>query len=372
MSQSVKDYVASCHRCQMSKGTRKPPAGKLHPNLVPEAPWADILVDFMDTPEAGGYDSVLVVVDRFSKEAVFVPTHELPSTVISDQGPQFASTFMMDLSKMLGIKPKLSTAFHPQTDGQTEWLNQEIQQYLRLFINDQQRTWLSWLKIAQFSYNSKRQDSTGHPPFVVTRTYTPRMGVEPMPSKAEATTTSASNIQLVLESTRKALQHTVERMVQNTEGLRSEAPEYSVGQEVWLDTTHVQIDGCPSRKFTEKWIGPYKILSVKPNAVELCLPKTLRIHPVVNVSWVKLYRGPLEGQKVTRPGQVVGVEDRDEEFKVEYIVDSRLKHNRLEFLVHWRGYGDEDHTWEPELNLKGSPDVLRDFYKSHPLAPRKL
>ncbi|KIK13956.1 hypothetical protein PISMIDRAFT_17634 [Pisolithus microcarpus 441] len=150
------------------------------------------------------------------------------------------------------------------------------------------------------------------------------------------------------------------------------ALEYSVGQEVWLDTTHVRVDGCPSRKLMEKWIGPYKVLSVRPNAIELHLPKTLCIHPVVNVSRVKPYKGPLEGQKVTRPGPVVSVEDHNEEFEVKYIMDSCLKCNKLEFLVHWRGYGNEDCTWEPKSNLKGSPDVLCDFYNSHPSAPRKL
>ncbi|KIK19291.1 hypothetical protein PISMIDRAFT_107950 [Pisolithus microcarpus 441] len=140
-----------------------------------------------------------------------------------------------------------------------EHLNQEIQQYLCLFINDQQHTWPSWLKVAQFSYNSKRQDSIGHSPFSITHTYVPCLGVEPAVSKAEAATTCTSNIQSVIESMRKALQHTVEQMVQNAESSWSEAPEYL-------------------------------ILSLKPNTVELCLLKTLCIHPVVNVSQVKLYK----------------------------------------------------------------------------------
>ncbi|KIK10944.1 hypothetical protein PISMIDRAFT_34367, partial [Pisolithus microcarpus 441] len=98
------------------------------------------------------------------------------------------------------------------------------------------------------------------------------LGVEPAVSRTEAARTCASNIQLVVESTRKALQHTAEKMIQRGEASRLEAPEYSVGQ--------------------EKWIGPYKVLSIKPNVVELRLPKTLHIHPVVNVSWVKPYKGP--------------------------------------------------------------------------------
>ncbi|KIK16627.1 hypothetical protein PISMIDRAFT_39015, partial [Pisolithus microcarpus 441] len=105
------------------------------------------------------------------------------------------------------------------------------------------------------------------------------LGMEPVTSRAEAATVCASSIQLVMESTWKALQCMAERMAQNAE-------------EVGLDTTHIRVNGHPSQKLTEKWIGPYKILSVKPNAVELHLLKSLCIHPVVNVSCVKPYRGP--------------------------------------------------------------------------------
>ncbi|KIK13406.1 hypothetical protein PISMIDRAFT_18022 [Pisolithus microcarpus 441] len=133
-----------------------------------------------------------------------------------------------------------------------------------------------------------------------------------------------------------------------------------------------QVDRQPSCKLMEKWIGPHRVLSVKPNAVGLHLLKTLHIHPVVNISHMKPYRGPLESQKVTHPGPVVGIEDQDEEFEVEYVVNSCLRKGRLEFLIHWRGYGEEDCTWEPESNLQNSPEELWDFYRSHPSAPCKL
>ncbi|KIN98762.1 hypothetical protein M404DRAFT_31083 [Pisolithus tinctorius Marx 270] len=347
--------------------------------------------DYVSLPEAQGFDNVMVVVDRFSKEVVFAPTtkevsslqtaelfrdhvwtqHGLPASVISDRGPQFASAFTTELCKMLGVKPKLSTAFHPQTDGQTERLNQDLQQYLCLFVNDRQGSWPSWLKVAQFSYNNKRQESTGRSPFSVTRSYAPRMGVEPFLSKAEAATGHAVDLTKVLEDTRKALNKAAERMKVSADASRSDAPSYSIGDMVWLETSRISLSGHPSRKLTERWIGPYKIVSLKPNAVELKLPKTLKIHPVVNVSRVKPYKGPLEGQTVTCPGPVVGHEG-DEEFEVDYVADSRLKRNRLEYLVHWKGYHDEDRTWEPESALKSAPGAVRDFHRRNPSAPRKL
>ena len=126
------------------------------PDATPSGPWQDITMDFIEMPESLGYNYILVIVDRFSKEVVFVPCtkeetaysttelfrdhvwcqHGLPSTVVSDCGLVFASNFLGELYKLLGIKGKMSTTFHPQTNGQTERLNHEINQYLRIYIND--------------------------------------------------------------------------------------------------------------------------------------------------------------------------------------------------------------------------------------------
>ena len=122
----------------------------------------------------------------------------------------------------------------------------------------------------------------------------------------------------------------------------------------------------------EKWIGPYEVTRVTPNAVELKLPKTLRIHPVVNVLRVKPYLGPLPGQPVSWPGPVQVSEERDEEYKVDYIVASRIYRHQLQYLVHWKGYEEHECTWEPASNVKNAPLVVERFYKENPSAPRKL
>ena len=128
----------------------------LIPLPTPSGPWLDVTMDFTEMPESLGYNYILVVVDWFSKEVVFVPCtkeetaystaelfrdhvwcqHGLPDSAISDQGSVFASNFLGELYKLLGIKRKMSTAFHPQTDGQTERLNREINQYLHTYVND--------------------------------------------------------------------------------------------------------------------------------------------------------------------------------------------------------------------------------------------
>ena len=124
-----------------------------------------------------------------------------------------------------------------------------------------------------------------------------------------------------------------------------------------------------SKKLAEKWIGPYEISSVMPNAVELRLPKTLCIHPVVNVSRVKSYLGPLPGQPVSHPGLIHVSEDRDKEYEVDAIIDSHIYKGKLQYLVHWKGYDKSERTWEPVSNLKNSPEIVEQFHKSHPSTP---
>jgi hypothetical protein len=141
MSTSVKEYTNRCERCARMKPSNLAPPGKLRPLELPDIPWAEVTADFTtNLPLSNGFDSILVVVDRFSKEVEFIPcnktttaldtaqlylhnvwkNHRLPSSIVSDQGTQCASQVMRDLCKRLGIQPKLSTVFHPQTDGQTE------------------------------------------------------------------------------------------------------------------------------------------------------------------------------------------------------------------------------------------------------------
>src|SRR5258705_13003198 len=105
--------------------------------------------------------------------------HGLPEKVLSDRGPQFASRVMRELNRLLGIKTATSTAFHPQTDGQTERINQEIEQYLRLFVNHRQSDWMNWLPMAEFTYNNRVQAATKNTPFLLNADQHPRMGTEP-------------------------------------------------------------------------------------------------------------------------------------------------------------------------------------------------
>ena len=162
VTRDVGKYMEECDSCQRMKNRTEELAGKLKLSEVPQKTWTHLTVDFITKlPVVAGKDAILVVCDRLSKMTHFVATtegtlaeglarlfrdnvwklHGLPESVVSDRGPQFAAELMKELNRMLGIKTKLLTAFHPQTDGQTERMNQELEQYLWFFIEHRQKDW---------------------------------------------------------------------------------------------------------------------------------------------------------------------------------------------------------------------------------------
>jgi len=181
VTMEVKWYMEGCDLCQRNKNRMEPSTEKLMPNEAPDKPWVYIIADFIvKLPLSRGYDSILVVCDRLTKMAHFIPMtektsaeglavlfrdhvwklHGLPESIISDREAQFAVGLMKELNRMLGIETKLLTAFHPQTDGQTEHANQELEQYLRMFVDYHQEQWPDWLGTAKFAYNNKVNSST--------------------------------------------------------------------------------------------------------------------------------------------------------------------------------------------------------------------
>ena len=168
-----------------------------------------------------------------------------------------------------------------------------------------------------------------------------------------------------LESVRKNLEKAKEWMKLNANKHHLAALDYTIGQQVWLATENLQLT-CTSWKYTEKWLGPYIIIGLAgPNAIKLKLPESLHIHPIVNISRIKPYLGPMEGQTPYQSRLVHVTEDRDNEWKVDHIVDSCLKNKKLEYLIHWRGYDNLDHTWETKSNLRNAKDTIHDFHKSY-------
>ena len=202
---------------------------------------------------------------------------------------------------MLGIDSKLPTAFHPQTDGQTERVNQELEQYLRMFIDYRQEQWPDWLGIAEFTYNNKVHSSTKTSPFKANYGQDPRMEFEMRrKGKYEGAEKFVIKMKEVQEEVKAALGKAQEEIKKYTNRKRAKVDEYKVEDLVMLSTKDLKYQMVRRRteKLMERFVGPYKIKKIiLSNTVELELPSTIKIHLVVNISRIQRYVGQVKGQR---------------------------------------------------------------------------
>uniref|UniRef100_A0A803SL45 Gypsy retrotransposon integrase-like protein 1 n=2 Tax=Anolis carolinensis TaxID=28377 RepID=A0A803SL45_ANOCA len=326
MRQDILRFCDSCAVCQQSKTPVGRPRGLLSSLPVPERPWQIISMDFIsDLPKSGGYTCIWVVVDLFSKLAHFIPCstipaaptlallftkhiyrlHGAPEVIISDRAPQFVSRFWKHFHECLGTKLNVSSAFHPQTDGQSERVNGLLEQYLRCFCLDQPTAWVKWLPVAEFAYNNAVHTSSQHTPFELTYGFHPRGGVAP--------STNVVSSDPVYRSTEMAALHDVARRLlleakatQKTQAdrHRQAGEELEEGDLVWLSSKHIKQAGG---KFAPRYLGPFPIVKkISSVAFRLRLPSSLKVHPVFHRSLLKLdtssRRGAIaEGITATSP-----------------------------------------------------------------------
>jgi len=400
MRKDVEQYITNCHTCRRSKAPRDKYNGLLQPLPIPQAYWKDISMDFVvGLPESDGCNAILVVVDRLSKERHYIACtdkdngtsaentarllmehvwkyHGLPTSIISDRGTQFTSLLWKTLCKSLGITAKLSTSFHPETDGQSEIANQEMERYLRTFCNYGQDDWKLLLPAAEFAANNMKSTTTKMTPFFATRGYNPRMSFDPVDVAPESTrerllTDRAMDIsertKAAIEAARQFMKQAQDAYSYAANRYRKDV-EYKIGDQVWLSTKNIQTER-QSKKLDHKTIGPYPVVERFGSSYRLQLPASMKIHPVFH-SWLlrKDPNDPLPGQ-INEPPPPVVVHPGEEEWEVEQILDAKKVRNVLKFKVSWRGY-PPDPTWYNADGFGNSPDLVQQFYDKYPGKPR--
>ena len=315
MSQYVGSYVSTCDLCLRTKAHHRQPYGELTLLAIPEARWDAISVDFIvELLDSGGYDAVMVVVDSVGKRAHFIETnttitapcaanlflcnvwklHGLLRCVISDRGLQFVAEFTRELYRLLRIEIAASTAYHPQTDGQTERVNQELEQYLCLFVAERQDDWHTLLLMSEFAYNNHVHASTQQSPFMLDTGRNPRMGFELQEiSKVEAANELVDRMQLAEVEARAALTKAKDDMAHYYNRCHTPAPMFTPGDKVYLEANDITTTRL-SAKLWHRRLGPYEIdRQVGTNTYHLLLPLQLRrLHPVFNV--IKLTPAPVD------------------------------------------------------------------------------
>jgi hypothetical protein len=346
----------------------------------------DFIVQLPKTKQ--GYDSIVVFVDKFTKRAHFVPTyttatapdiakiffneifrlHGLPKTIISDRDVKFTSQFWKSLFTQLGTKLAMSTAFHPQTDGQTERLNRTLEEMLRIFITYKQDNWDECLAAAEFAYNNSKQASTQHTPFELDCGQSPYTPITiNTDNKVAASQEFLEHWNTMIKTAKDALMEAQNKQ-QKYANQHRKFEEFEIGQKVLLSTRFINtlIDKQrPTRKLNAKYIGPFNIVNkISPVAYKLELPNNMKMHPVFHISLLKLYNEDDEFNRPTPPPAII-TSDNEEEYEVENILDKRIVRKQSQYLIKWAGYPLYDSTWEPLDNLKNAMKKVQAFEKAH-------
>jgi len=378
----VKNYVDTCLRCQASKAVSHKPAGLLQNLQIPTRRWAHVSMDFITglPLTANGNDGILVVVDLLSKMSHFVPLpgttdaagvadlfmqhvvrlHGVPEKLVSDRDSRFVADFWKSLMKRCDIQRALSTAWHPQTDGQTERTNRTLEGFLRVFLQADKAQWETLLPAIELAYNCTPHASSGRSPFET------MIGENPPTGKAHEflahhiTPPLTRTFRTLVARAIHHIQRAQARQKRNADDHRCDLT-YAVGDQVWLSTVHLQLDG--PRKLQDRYIGPYSIQErIGRVAYRLDLPPSLDVHPVFHVSLLR----PHKADTLNRPAIAWGPTyvDGEEQYEVEAILDVTGDSRNRRYLIHWKGYPREGATWEKEANLAGCKAKLKAFWRT--------
>ena len=403
---TVKQFCRNCEVCRRSKPSTEQYHGALKTLPVADRRWRHLSMDFvvgLPPSMVNGQlcENILVFVDRLTKMTHVIPCsdmsadataalfyqhiwrlHGLPDTIVSDRGTQFTSQFWSHLCHRLKIKSLLSTAFHPESDGQTERMNALVEQYLRCYCTYLQDDWAPLCASAEFALNNHSSEATHVTPFFANLGQHPRTGIEPQAriepagdARAAAETSRvdqfAADLEQLSSFCKTQIQYAKARYEATADTHRQHAPLYVPGDHVWLDTRNIKTRR-PSKKLDHKSAGPLRVRRrISPQAYQLELPEGWRIHDTFHVSLLRpVASDPLPGQLQVPPPPVITAETpEEEEYEVEYVADSRLFRKSLQYLVKWVGY--EHPTWQPLECLENSADAVRAFHERHPDKPRQ-
>ncbi|KAL0562072.1 hypothetical protein IC582_002522 [Cucumis melo] len=381
MKREVAEFVSRCLVCQQVKAPRQKPAGLLQPLSIPEWKWENVSMDFITgLPRTlRGFTVIWVVVDRLTKSAHFIPgkstytaskwaqlymseivrLHGVPVSIVSDRDARFTSKFWKGLQTAMGTRLDFSTAFHPQTDGQTERLNQVLEDMLRACALEFPGSWDSHLHLMEFAYNNSYQATIGMAPFKALYGRCCRSPV----CWGEVGEQRLMGPELV-QSTNEAIQkirsrmHTAQSRQKSYADVRRKDLEFEIGDKVFLKVAPMKgvLRFERRGKLSPRFVGPFEILErIGPVAYRLALPPSLStVHDVFHVSMLRKY--------VPDPSHVVDYEPLEIDENLSYVEQpvevlarevKTLRNKQIPLVkVLWRNHRVEEATWEREDDMR--------------------
>jgi RNase H-like domain found in reverse transcriptase/Reverse transcriptase (RNA-dependent DNA polymerase)/Integrase zinc binding domain/Chromo (CHRromatin Organisation MOdifier) domain len=391
MYRKIRKYIKNCDSCQRNKNDYN----KKHGYMIldedkPSRPWEVITADFLEMPtttDAQGIiklNELLVVTDKFSKQVVLIPTRKeadtdevyealwekvfsfygIPRRIISDRDKIFRTTRWRTLMNEIGSEPSLSTAKHQQTDGQTERKIQELRAYLRHYLDFDQKNWRELTPMAQFAANDARNATTGESPMLITCGYERTIGDKE--KETGETTKWVERMKNIHRQVKLDIDWQEAETKKYYDRKRSKAEELNVNDRVYLrrrttgeKTYNIRTERTATKLDAVK-LGPFIVEEIQAHDnVKLRLPERMRVHPVFHRSLlVKTNNPEFDGDVAC------------EEYEVDRLINKRKVEGVTEYLVRWKGFTEEDDSWEPTKNLH-CPDLVKEFEKNFRSKPTK-
>ena len=373
MKSDAKRYIGSCHKRQESKSDTQGEISYHQPFPPPTPKWEVISMDFMsDLPKSNGLTGIMVIVDKLPKRTHFIPVnctndakdiaeifyreifkhHGLPMKIISDRDTRFTGTFWEELMKLLKVKLNLSTAIHPETDGQSERAFRTLQEMLRCYISYTQKDWYQYLPGLEFAYNNHVNETTQQSPFFVEYGQNPFSIADTLLSDESPETTDINDaaqrffddIQYATKIAKSSIESS---NVTNSDNVNEHRRQivHAIGDKVMLSTKNLTLKKGHVKKFSPEYIGPFNILEKHANgtAYKLELPSMYaQHHPVFHVSLLKKYTEDKIGRYSPTHSSY---ETSNSEFEIDKILNHRINKGNLQYLVHFKGYEDIENAW---------------------------
>jgi hypothetical protein len=405
---SCENFVKTCDSCQKNKTENKKPEGALQPLEVPLHPFHTFSLDLITgLPPSGEeqFTAILVIVDKLTKYGIAVPTFNsldkqgfaeffvnevicrfgMPEKIVADRDKRWATDFWKSVFAHFGGIMALSSAHHPQTDGQTENLNAQIEVMLRAYVSQDRGEWSKWIRFVMRAYNSSVHSSTGYQPDFLLMGYHPEISTtifsrDHDPSErpflpSQEAKDFVRKMELRRNFVKDAILLAQERQAKAYNKKRRMARDIKEGDYVLVNPHSMELVEAEGtgKKLVQRGVGPFEVSEViGPSVLRLRLPASFPMHPVINREHLRLYHssGDEFGERSVLP-DTRQLKLNHEEYEVEAILGHKLgpksKGRKRLYRVRWEGYGPEDDTWEDEYALRNSFEILRDYQKMHAL-----
>ncbi len=399
INRDVKQYIRNCHTCRKVKATRDKYHELLNSLSVSDRSWTNITLDFVtELFDSRRYNAVLMIIDRLSKMHHYISCtideneitiektiklfiqhvwklHELLITMISDRESQFISLVWDTICKMLRIKAKLFTAFHSQTNEQSEIFNQEMKRYLRVYVNHQQNDWIDWLSMIEYVSNVFISITTQVFSFLINYDFESRMSFDHISLKKNTNKERVQRIKKreivfimkkIWQFVKAHIKKNQQNQITHANRHRMIVSEYQIKNQLWLSIKNIQIDRF-SKKLNHKMLKSFKIVKKRKNSYKLDLSNEMNIHSVFHTSLLrKNSQNSLLEQLISSSSSVVI--DDEQKFDVKDIIDSRLTkrsiNKRLQYKIKWVKHSS-NRKWYSIENFENAKDIVTNYHQRY-------